>query len=68
MERATYRVSGMSCDTCVRAVTGEVSKLAGVTDVAVDLSSGTVTISSDTALDPGALRTALDEAGFELAS
>ena len=68
MQTATYRVTGMTCDNCVRAVTGEVSKLAGVTDVTVDLSSGTVTISSDTPLDARALRAAVDEAGFELAS
>jgi copper chaperone len=46
----------------------EVSKLAGVINVAVDLSSGRLTVSSDTPLDAGILRAAVDEAGFELAS
>jgi copper chaperone CopZ len=67
MKTAIYRVTGMTCDHCVRAVTEEVSKLAGVTDVAVDLSSGTLTVSSDTPLDAGILRAAVDEAGFQLA-
>ena len=67
MKTAIYRVTGMTCDHCVRAVTEEVSKLAGVTDVAVDLSSGTLTVSSDTPLDAVILRAAVDEAGFQLA-
>jgi copper ion binding protein len=66
MNTATYRVTGMTCDHCVRAVTGEVSKLAGVKNVEVDLASGTVTVSSDTPLDEGTLRAAIDEAGYEL--
>jgi copper chaperone CopZ len=67
MKTAIYRVTGMTCDHCVRAVTEEVSKLAGVTDVAVDLSSGTLTVSSDMPLDAVILRAAVDEAGFQLA-
>ena len=66
MTIAAYRVTGMTCDHCVRAVTGEISKLAGVTDIAVDLASGTVTVSSDAPLDDGAVRAAMDEAGYEL--
>lgn len=63
---ATYRVTGMTCDHCVRAVTEEISKLTGVTDVAVDLASGVVTISSDSPLDEGAVEAAVNEAGYEL--
>jgi copper chaperone len=66
MSTATYRVTGMTCDHCVRAVTEEVSKLAGVNNVDVDLASGTMTVSSDTPLPEGALRAAVDEAGYEL--
>lgn len=66
MNTATYRVQGMACDHCVRAVTGEVSKLAGVDRVVVDLASGTVTVLSDAPLDEGAVRAAVDEAGYEL--
>jgi copper chaperone CopZ len=67
MKTAIYHVTGMTCDHCVRAVTEEVSKLAGVTDVGVDLSSGTLTVSSDMPLDAAILRAAVDEAGFQLA-
>ena len=66
MTTATYRVTGMTCGHCVRAVTEEVSKLAGVNKVDVDLASGTITVSSDMPLEEGALRAAVDEAGYEL--
>ena len=37
---STYTVSGMTCGHCVAAVTEEVAKIDGVTDVGVDLASG----------------------------
>lgn len=64
----TYRVQGMTCDHCVGAVKGEIVKLAGVTDIDVDLATGEVVVTSDHALDPEAVRAAVDDAGYELAS
>lgn len=64
---ATYAVSGMSCQHCVNAVTDEVTKVAGVTAVHVDLGAGTVAVSSDVPLDRELVRAAVDEAGYELA-
>lgn len=61
-----YTVKGMTCSHCVSAVSEEVSRLDGVTDVQVDLPSGVVTVSSTTALDVTAVRAAVDEAGYEL--
>ena len=66
MTTATYRVTGMTCGHCVRAVTEEVSKLPGVTNVDVDLPSGTLTVASDAPLDEAAVRVAVDEAGYQL--
>ena len=63
----TYTVIGMTCEHCVRAVTGELTALPGVADVRVDLGTGEVTVTSDTPLLPDAVRTAVDEAGYELA-
>lgn len=65
MTTATYRVTGMTCDHCVRAVTEEVSKVAGVTNVEVELASGTVTVSSDAPLDEDVVRAAVNEAGYQ---
>jgi copper chaperone CopZ len=63
----TYTVSGMTCDHCVHAVTGELSQLPGVRDVRVDLSTGAVAVTSDGPLPVDEVRAAVDEAGYELA-
>lgn len=63
----TYTVTGMTCGHCVNAVTEEVTGIPGVTDVEVDLASGTVTITSQTPLQAADVRAAVDEAGYELA-
>ena len=68
MTSTTYRVTGMTCDHCVRAVSSEVSQIDGVTDVQVDLPIGQVTVVSDAPLDIDDARAAVDEAGYELAS
>lgn len=58
-------VPGMTCGHCEAAVKTEVGKVAGVTDVAVDLETKLVTVTG-VALDHGALVSAVDEAGFEV--
>jgi copper ion binding protein len=63
MTTRTYVVDGMTCGHCVNAVTGEVTKLDGVTDVAVDLEAKTVTVSGEP-IDDTAVREAIDEAGY----
>jgi copper ion binding protein len=64
---ATYRVDGMTCDHCVRAVSEEVRALPGVSDVAVDLGTGAVTVTSSAPVSASALACAVDEAGYLLA-
>ena len=61
----TYTVTGMTCGHCVAAVTSEVSKVPGAGEVAVDLASGTLTVSGSP--DDAAVRDAVDEAGYALA-
>ena len=66
MTTATYQVTGMTCDHCVRAVTGELESLDGVREVTVDLHPGgesAVTVSSEAPLTAEAVTAALDEAG-----
>ena len=62
----TYRVPGMSCEHCRAAVTNELSSVAGVESVAVDLGEKLVTVRGGS-LEDEALRTAIDEAGYEVA-
>ena len=67
MSTSTYTVTGMTCGHCVSAVSEEVGGLPGVTEVAVDLPTGAVTVTSDAPLDDAAVAAAVEEAGYELA-
>ena len=67
MSTATYTVVGMTCGHCVNSVTEEVSQVPGVTDVDVDLTSGGLTVTSDTDVDEDAVRAAVEEAGYQVA-
>jgi copper chaperone len=66
MEILDLTVSGMSCEHCATAIRGEVEKLPGVTAVDVDVEGGTVTISGEPLPAADSLRTAVEEAGYEV--
>lgn len=63
----TGTVTGMTCGHCVASVREEVAEIPGVTDVAVDLESGALTVTSAEPLEAGAVRAAVEEAGYQLA-
>lgn len=65
MADKTYTVSGMTCEHCVNAVTQEVSGVAGVDTVAVDLQSGQLTVTGAGFSDAN-VAAAVDEAGYTL--
>ncbi len=67
MSETTYTVTGMTCGHCVSSVTEEISEIDGVTDVAVDLPTGAVTVTSRNPLDDTDVRAAVEEAGYQLA-
>jgi copper chaperone CopZ len=67
MTSTTYRVTGMTCEHCARAVSAELSALDGVSEVMVDLVPGgtsavTVTTQASPLTDQD-IKEALDEAG-----
>ncbi|GAA3362464.1 MULTISPECIES: heavy-metal-associated domain-containing protein [Saccharopolyspora] len=66
MSQSTYTVTGMTCGHCVSSVTEEISEIAGVSDVAVDLATGSVTVTSAEPLSDSAVRGAVEEAGYQL--
>ncbi|PXY28247.1 heavy-metal-associated domain-containing protein [Prauserella muralis] len=66
MAQQTYTVTGMTCEHCVRSVTEEVGAIDGVTDVAVDLPTGEVVVTSDQELGADEMRAAVEEAGYQL--
>jgi len=58
-------VTGMTCGHCASAVRAEISKLAGITDIDVDVDAGTVRISGEPLPGDASLREAVEEAGYE---
>ncbi|SDO52443.1 Copper chaperone CopZ [Klenkia soli] len=63
MTTLDYTVSGMTCQHCVASVTEEVSEVAGVTDVDVDLGSGALRVTGSD-VDPAQVQAAVVEAGY----
>jgi len=55
----------MSCEHCASAVTAEVSKLPGVTDIEVDVPGGKVKVTAASAPGDAELRAAIEEAGYQ---
>ena len=66
MSQRTYTVTGMTCEHCVASVRSEIEQVDGVTDVAVDLTSGRVDVTGDGYTDDQ-IRAAVDEAGYAVA-
>ena len=62
----TFRVDGMTCDHCRHAVTTEICAVPGVESVAVDQTSGTVTVAAPAPVDRADIAAAVDEAGYTL--
>jgi copper chaperone len=66
MTTTSYKVTGMNCEHCANAVTGELRRVAGVSAVTVDLvpdGLSLVTVTSAQPLADDAVNAALDEAG-----
>lgn len=67
----TLGVTGMTCANCVAHVTGDLEEVPGVEHVSVQLESGgtsQVSVFSDDPLAETALRDAVDEAGYAVAT
>jgi copper chaperone len=60
----TYVVAGMRCSHCQVAVTDEVTKLAGVSAVDVDLETKLVQVHGSD-VEPAAVVAAIDDAGYD---
>jgi copper chaperone len=67
MSTVTVTVTGMTCGHCVSSVREEVGSIPGVTAVDVDLASGKVTVDSERLVDDSAIKSAVEEAGYQLA-
>ena len=66
MQILTYSVPRISCGHCRTAITTEVSQVAGVSAVDVDLDAKVVTVTG-AGFNDAAVRDAIDEAGYDIA-
>jgi copper chaperone len=57
-----FRVTGMTCDGCARAVTGAIKARAPSASVTVNLADGIVTVGG--AVDAKIVAAAIEDAGF----
>lgn len=64
--QTSYSVPGVSCGHCRTAITSEVSRVAGVSAIDVDLERKVVTVTG-AGLNEAAIRDAIDEAGYDIA-
>jgi copper chaperone len=60
-----FTVQGMTCDHCVASVTEEISEVAGVERVDVDLASGRLTVTGKD-FTGEQISAAVEEAGYEI--
>lgn len=67
MNSVTVAVTGMTCGGCVSAVREEIGNIPGVSNVDVDLESGTVRIDSEQPIYQDDIKGAVEEAGYRLA-
>lgn len=65
---ATYEVEGMTCGHCVNTVSTDVGRLDGVTGVEVDLTTGTVTVTSSGSVPDEVVGAAIEAAGYRVVS
>jgi copper chaperone len=61
-----YTVRGMTCRHCAATVTEELSEMDSVTDVAVNLATGAVTVTSANELSHHLVESAVTHAGYQL--
>lgn len=62
----TITVEGMSCQHCVMAVTKALNGIEGITDVKVDLASGSVTFEETKSVAQETIAAAIKKAGYDV--
>lgn len=67
MEKKQILVAGMMCKHCEAHVKAALEALDGVRSASADHKSGTVTLKLSAPVEESALRTAVEEAGYQMA-
>ncbi|WP_433249533.1 heavy-metal-associated domain-containing protein [Streptosporangium sp. CA-135522] len=66
MSTATYKVTGMTCNGCATKVKNQVSTVAGVSSVDVELATGHVTVTAESPIDNAVIMDTIEETGYEV--
>ena len=61
--QTSYTVTGMTCNHCAHAISGEVGAVPGVTDATVSLETGKLDVTSEAPVDFDRIVEAVYEAG-----
>jgi copper ion binding protein len=64
----TYRVPDISCEHCVRAISGELARIDGLEVVMVDLATKVVTVRHDDRVTEDEIISGIEDAGYEVAA
>jgi len=66
MSKVTAAVDGMTCPTCERSIEAALFRMLEVRSARADHLSGRVELTLDGPLDPSKVRTAIEEAGYDV--
>ncbi|GGX81639.1 heavy-metal-associated domain-containing protein [Vogesella alkaliphila] len=66
MTNLILTVDGMTCGGCANSVKKALAGVPGVAEVEVDLAAKRVSVRHDGSADEGALRSAIENAGFDV--
>ena len=67
MIKAVFKVEGMSCGHCAKAITEAIEALPGVANVAVDLATKSVTVEYDPSeADMDKIKAEIEEMGYNV--
>lgn len=66
MTEHRFTVPDVSCDHCVNAIKSSVLKVDGVYTVDVNIESKLVTVGHDAVVNTGAMRQAIQDAGYDI--
>jgi copper chaperone len=69
VEQIKLQVEGMTCGGCVKSIQNALTARDGVSEASADLDNATVTVDFDPAIiQEIAIRTAIEDAGFDVAA
>ncbi len=66
MQNIDFKLTGLTCEACVKLASRRLQKIHGVSDVKIDLKSGETRVSGDDQLDLGILAESLIDTNYSI--